>query len=172
LIKKLELALLQEKSKLFKTMQRYFFLLILIFLLPLSLSGVEPDEILKDKILEERARIISSDLRCLVCQNENIDSSNADLAKDLRLLVRERLLVGDTNKQVKNFIVERYGEYVLLNPTFSGSSILLWISGPLIFILSFIILILRYLSFRKKNITNQVAHSAEDLKKLTSFLKK
>ena len=153
-------------------MQRYFFLLILIFLLPLSLSGVEPDEILKDKILEERARIISSDLRCLVCQNENIDSSNADLAKDLRLLVRERLLAGDTNKQVKNFIVERYGEYVLLNPTFSGSSILLWISGPLIFILSFIILILRYLSFRKKNITKQVTHSAEDLKKLTSFLKK
>ena len=153
-------------------MQRYFFLLVLIFLLPLSLSGVEPDEILKDKILEERARIISSDLRCLVCQNENIDSSNADLAKDLRLLVRERLLVGDTNKQVKNFIVERYGEYVLLNPTFSGSSILLWISGPLIFILSFIILILRFFSFRKKNITKQVAHSDEDLKKLTSFLKK
>ena len=164
--------MLQEKSKLYKSMQRYFFLFILIFLLPLSLSGVEPDEILKDKILEERARIISSDLRCLVCQNENIDSSNADLAKDLRLLVRDRLLVGDTNKQVKNFIVERYGEYVLLNPTFSGSSILLWISGPLIFILSFIILILRYLSFRKKNITKQVAHSAEDLKKLTSFLKK
>ena len=153
-------------------MQRYFFLLILIFLLPLSLSGVEPDEILKDEILEKRARIISSDLRCLVCQNENIDSSNADLAKDLRLLVRERLLVGDTNKQVKNFIVERYGEYVLLNPTFSGSSILLWISGPLIFILSFIILILRFFSFRKKNITKQAAHSAEDLKKLTSFLKK
>ena len=153
-------------------MQRYFFLLILIFLLPLSLSGVEPDEILKDKILEERARIISSDLRCLVCQNENIDSSNADLAKDLRLLVRERLLVGDTNKQVKNFIVERYGEYVLLNPTFSGSSILLWISGPLIFILSFIILILRYLSFTKKNITKQVTHSSEYLKKLTSILKK
>ena len=152
-------------------MQRYFFLLILIFLLPLSLSGVEPDEILKDKILEERARIISSDLRCLVCQNENIDSSNADLAKDLRLLVRERLLFGDTNKEVKNFIVERYGEYVLLNPTFSGSSILLWVSGPLIFILSFIILILRYFSFRKKNITKQVPHSAEDLKKLKSFLK-
>ena len=91
-------------------MQRYFFLLILIFLLPLSLSGVEPDEILKDKILEERARIISSDLRCLVCQNENIDSSNADLAKDLRLLVRERLLVGDTNKQVKNFIRNAHKE--------------------------------------------------------------
>ena len=147
-------------------MQRYFFWLILIFLLPLSLSGVEPDEILKDKILEERARIISSDLRCLVCQNENIDSSNSDLAKDLRVLVRERLLIGDTNKQVKNFIVDRYGEYVLLNPTFSGSSILLWISGPLIFLLSFIILILRFFSFRKKNITKQAVHSAEDLKKL------
>ena len=170
--KKVRIGIASRKSKLFKTMQRYFFLLILIFLLPLSLSGVEPDEILKDKILEERARIISSDLRCLVCQNENIDSSNADLAKDLRLLVRERLLVGDTNKQVKNFIVERYGEYVLLNPTFSGSSILLWISGPLIFILSFIILILRYLSFRKKNITKQVVHSAEDLKKTYIIFKK
>tara|TARA_B100001175_G_C19300848_1_gene538163 strand:+ start:176 stop:634 length:459 start_codon:yes stop_codon:yes gene_type:complete len=152
-------------------MQKYFFL-VCIFLLPLSLSGVEPDEILKDKSLEERARLISSDLRCLVCQNENIDSSNADLAKDLRILVRERLLIGDTNEQVKDFIVERYGEYVLLNPTFSGSSILLWISGPLLFVLSFIILISRFFSFRKKNITKKVAHSTEDLKKLTSFLKK
>ena len=152
-------------------MQKYFFL-VYIFLLPLSLSGVEPDEILKDKSLEERARLISSDLRCLVCQNENIDSSNADLAKDLRILVRERLLIGDTNKQVKDFIVERYGEYVLLNPTFAGSSILLWISGPLLFVLSFIILISRFFSFRKKNITKKVAHSTEDLKKLTSFLKK
>ena len=152
-------------------MQKYFFLLW-IFFFPFSSSGVEPDEILKDKSLEERARHISSDLRCLVCQNENIDSSNADLAKDLRILVRERLLIGDTNKQVKNFIVDRYGEYVLLNPTFSGSSILLWISGPLIFILSLIILILRFFSFRKKNITKKVRHNAEDLKKLTSFLKK
>ena len=152
-------------------MKRYFFL-YLVFLFPLSLSGVEPDEILKDKSLEERARVISGDLRCLVCQNENIDSSNADLAKDLRILVRERLLIGDTNKQVKDFIVERYGEYVLLNPTFSGSSILLWISGPLIFILLFIVLILRFLSLKKKNITKQAEHSAEDLKKLASFLKK
>ena len=152
-------------------MQKYFFL-VCIFLLPLSLSGVEPDEMLKDKSLEERARVISSDLRCLVCQNENIDSSNADLAKDLRILVRERLLIGDTNKEVKDFIVERYGEYVLLNPTFSGSSILLWISGPLIFILLFMVLILRFLSLKKKNITKQAEHSAEDLKKLASFLKK
>ena len=148
-------------------------LVLMFFLLMTSnLFAVEPDEILQDKELEKRARIISKDLRCLVCQNENIDSSNADLAKDLRVLVRERLLIGDTNKQVKNFIVERYGEYVLLNPTFSGSSILLWISGPLIFILSFIILILRFSSFRKKNITKQAVHSADDLKKLTSFLKK
>ena len=101
---------------------------LILFLLIFSESY--GDENLSNQILKN--------LRCLVCQNENIDSSNADLAKDLRLLVRERLLVGDTNKQVKNFIVERYGEYVLLNPTFSGSSILLWISGPLIFILSLI----------------------------------
>ena len=116
-------------------MKRYIFL-NLIFFFPFILLAVEPDEILQNKSLEERARLISKDVRCLVCQNENIDSSNAELAKDLRILVRERILLGDTNRQVKEFLVNRYGEYVLLNPTFSGSSVLLWISGPLIFIFS------------------------------------
>ncbi len=102
-----------------------FLLFIFLFFCPVVSLAVEPDEILENQILEERARLISKDLRCLVCQNENIDSSNAELAKDLRVLVRERILLGDTNKQVKDFIVKRYGEYVLLNPTFSGSTIFL-----------------------------------------------
>ena len=117
-----------------------FLLFIFLFFCPVVSLAVEPDEILENQILEERARLISKDLRCLVCQNENIDSSNAELAKDLRVLVRERILLGDTNKQVKDFIVKRYGEYVLLNPTFSGSTIFLWISGPILFIISVLII--------------------------------
>ena len=107
-----------------------FLLFIFLFFCPVVSLAVEPDEILENHILEERARLISKDLRCLVCQNENIDSSNAELAKDLRVLVRERILLGDTNKQVKDFIVYRYGEYVLLNPRFSGSTLFLWIDTP------------------------------------------
>ena len=148
-------------------------LVLMFFLLMTSnLFAVEPDEILQDKELEKRARIISKDLRCLVCQNENIDSSNAELAKDLRLLVRERILFGDSNKEVLDYIVKRYGQYVLLNPSFSGPSILLWISGPIVFILSICILILRFFYFRKKSTQNSTVHSIEDIKKLKSFLKK
>ena len=123
-------------------MKKFLFFIFLFFCPVVSLA-VEPDEILENQILEERARLISKDLRCLVCQNENIDSSNAELAKDLRVLVRERILLGDTNKQVKDFIVKRYGEYVLLNPTFSGSTIFLWISGPILFIISVLMITFR-----------------------------
>ena len=78
--------------------------------------AVQPDEILDDPALEERARDISAGLRCLVCRNESIDESNADLARDMRLLVRERLVAGDSDAEVVDFIVDRYGEYVLLKP--------------------------------------------------------
>lgn len=94
--------------------------------------AVQPDEVLDDPVLEERARDISSGLRCLVCRNESIDESSADLARDLRLLVRERLVEGDTNDQTVDYIVARYGEYVLLRPTFNGSTIALWLAGPLL----------------------------------------
>lgn len=105
--------------------------------LPLALPGfaVEPDEILDDPVLEERARGLSKDLRCLVCRNENIDDSNATLAKDLRVLVRERLVAGDSDEEAKAYIVDRYGEYVLLNPTKTGSTLLLWIAGPAMFLM-------------------------------------
>ena len=92
--------------------------------------AVQPDEILPDPALEARARSISAGLRCLVCRNENIDDSNADLARDLRLLVRERLVAGDSDTEVVDYLVSRYGEYVLLNPTARGSNLLLWVAGP------------------------------------------
>lgn len=98
--------------------------------------AVEPDEILPDAALENRAREISSILRCLVCQNESIDESSASLARDLRLLVRERLVLGETNEQVIDFVVSRYGEFVLLQPKINGINIVLWAIGPLALLFS------------------------------------
>jgi cytochrome c-type biogenesis protein CcmH len=92
-------------------------------------AAVQPDEVLDDPELEQRARVISLDVRCLVCQNQSIDDSNADLARDLRVLVRERLVAGDTNQQVLDYLVERYGPFVLLEPPKSESTYLLWY-GP------------------------------------------
>jgi cytochrome c-type biogenesis protein CcmH len=88
--------------------------------------------------LEVRARDISAGLRCLVCRNESIDESNADLARDMRLLVRERLVEGDSNTEVVAFIVERYGEYVLLRPTTEGSNIILWVAAPVLFLIAMV----------------------------------
>ncbi|MEC7670335.1 MAG: cytochrome c-type biogenesis protein, partial [Pseudomonadota bacterium] len=98
--------------------------------------AVLPDEVLDDPVLEERAREISKGLRCLVCQNESIDESNAPLARDLRIVVRERLVAGDTNEEVVEFIVERYGEFALLNPTTDGWNRLLWWAGPAMFLVA------------------------------------
>ena len=89
--------------------------------------------------MEELARDISRDLRCLVCQNESIDESSATLAKDLRILVRERLVAGDNKDAVLKFIVDRYGEFVLLNPSSKGSNLILWLSGPLMLLIALII---------------------------------
>lgn len=102
-----------------------------------SAFAVEPDEILADPELEARARQISGQLRCLICRNENIDNSNAELAADLRVFVRERLVAGDTDSQVFESVVQRYGEYVLLNPRLTGSSVVLWFAGPLAFLVAF-----------------------------------
>jgi len=88
--------------------------------------AVTPDEILADPALEARARAISEELRCLVCQNQSIDESDAELARDLRVLVRERLLAGDSDDEVIAFLVARYGEFVLLKPRFSARNLLLW----------------------------------------------
>ena len=92
--------------------------------------AVNPDEILADPVLEARARAISLDLRCPVCQGETIDDSNAPISRDLRLAVRERLVAGDSDAQVIDYVVARYGEFVLFNPRATGSSLLLWLAGP------------------------------------------
>ncbi|MCJ2104164.1 cytochrome c-type biogenesis protein CcmH [Methylobacterium sp. E-041] len=97
-------------------------------------QAVQPDEVLKDPALEHRARDISSGLRCLVCQNQSIDDSDAPLAKDLRLIVRERLKAGDTNQGVENYVVNRYGEFVLLRPVLALHTVLLWLT-PLLAVL-------------------------------------
>jgi len=105
-------------------------LLALALLAAVPAGAVQPDEVLSDPVLESRARELSKGLRCLVCRNESIDESHADLARDLRLLLRERLVAGDSDDEAMAFIVDRYGEYVLLTPTTGGSNLILWIAGP------------------------------------------
>ena len=107
---------------------------LILVCMALPALAVEPGEVLDDPAMEERARDLSKELRCLVCRNESIDESNAELARDLRLLVRERIVAGDTDEQAVAFIVDRYGEYVLLNPPVTGSNVILWVAGPVLFL--------------------------------------
>ena len=93
--------------------------------------AVQPGELLGDPSLEARARALSAQLRCLVCQNESIDDSDASLAKDIRLLIRERIVKGETNEAIRDFLVSRYGDFILLKPPFKASTLLLWLSTPL-----------------------------------------
>ena len=105
-----------------------FALLALSLLAAHPAAAVQPDEILKDPALEVRARALSRELRCMVCQNQSIDDSDAPLARDLRILVRERLSAGDTDPQVVDFLVDRYGEFVLLKPRFEWHTAVLWLT--------------------------------------------
>ncbi|MFN7222487.1 MAG: cytochrome c-type biogenesis protein [Paracoccaceae bacterium] len=106
-------------------------LALMLALAPLSpVYAVQPDEMLADPALEARARGISRDLRCPVCQGESIDDSNAPISRDLRLVVRERIMAGDTDAQVVDFVVSRYGEFVLFNPRAEGPNLILWLAGP------------------------------------------
>lgn len=112
-------------------------LLLALFLIVSALPAyaVNPDEVLSDPKLEARARDISSHLRCLVCQNQSIDDSNAELARDLRLLVRQKLKEGATDQQVYDYLVSRYGEFVLLKPRLSEHTLLLWGAPAVLFII-------------------------------------
>ncbi|TMJ31235.1 MAG: cytochrome c-type biogenesis protein CcmH [Alphaproteobacteria bacterium] len=101
-------------------------------------SAVQPDEVLSDTVLESRARALSKELRCMICQNQSIDDSDAPLARDLRLLVRERLQAGDTDKQVVDFLTARYGEFVLLRPRFSPHTAILWFTPAGLFLLAIV----------------------------------
>jgi cytochrome c-type biogenesis protein CcmH len=118
--------------------------LAMALLAALPAHAVEPDEVLQDPALETRAREISEGLRCLVCQNQSIDDSGAPLAKDLRLLVRERLKAGDSNQQIVDFIVARYGEFVLLKPRFETHTLVLWLATPAVFLAAILIIALAF----------------------------
>ena len=107
----------------------------MLFLAPLAARAVQPGEIMTDPRLEARARALSAELRCMVCQNESIDESNADLARDLRVLVRERLQAGDGDDQIRAFLVRRFGDFILLKPPFKLETWLLW-GAPFLILLS------------------------------------
>nr|WP_314087595.1 cytochrome c-type biogenesis protein [uncultured Shinella sp.] len=116
-------------------MMRRLLLAFAFLLTALPAFAVNPDEVLADPALEARARALSSQLRCMVCQNQSIDDSNAELARDLRLLVRERLKNGDSDQAVIDYVVSRYGEFVLLNPRLRGETLLLW-GAPIVLFLA------------------------------------
>ncbi len=146
------------------------FLAFTLALPVMSVLAVEPDEILKDPVLESRARDISLELRCLVCQNQSIDDSNAPLAKDLRVLVRDRLTRGETNEEVIDFIVARYGEFVLLRPRFAPHTLLLWIAPPLLFLIGIFVIFRSYKrrseEARSRTSKGLTAKEKSELKKL------
>jgi cytochrome c-type biogenesis protein CcmH len=146
-------------------------LLLILCVLAAPVWAVQPDEVLNDPALEARARALSKDLRCLVCRNESIDESNAELARDLRILVRERLLEGDSDSQVMDYVVARYGEFVLLRPLSGGSNMVLWLTGPAAF---FIVLLFAAIYVRRRSsIGSQAAIelSSDEQKRLTEILK-
>lgn len=114
-------------------MRRMMSAIVALMLLAMpAVHAVQPDEIMSDTAKEARARELSRELRCMVCQNQSIDDSDAPLARDLRLLVRERIAAGDSNSQVLDFLVARYGEFVLLKPRFERQTMLLWLLAPLL----------------------------------------
>lgn len=113
-------------------------LLALALLLAARAGAVQPDEILADPALEARARALSAGLRCVVCRNESIDESNAEVARDMRLALRERLVAGDTDAQAVAYLVERFGEYILLRPPATGANLILWASPAILALLGLI----------------------------------
>ncbi|GHG19467.1 MULTISPECIES: cytochrome c-type biogenesis protein [Paracoccus] len=111
-------------------------LILLALLLPVAAFAVQPDEVLPDAGQEARAREISQKLRCPVCQGENIDESNAPISRDLRLYVRERIVAGDSNDEVIDAVVDRFGEFVLFEPRARGGNLVLWLAGPVMALLA------------------------------------
>jgi cytochrome c-type biogenesis protein CcmH len=111
-------------------MRRAALLALALVLAPVAAPAIGPDELLDDPVLEERARSITKELRCVVCQSESIDDSNAEIARDLRLLVRERIMAGDSNEEVFAFVTDRYGEFVLFRPPMTAANAPLWLAGP------------------------------------------
>jgi cytochrome c-type biogenesis protein CcmH len=135
--------------------------LLVVLVAPTAALAVEPDEILKNPQLEARARQLSEELRCMVCQNQSIDDSAAPLARDLRLLVRERLTAGDSDQQVLNYLVARYGEFVLLKPRFELQNLLLWGLPPFALVAGMIALFVTARRRRTDNLQAPALSAAE-----------
>ncbi len=147
-----------------------FIALLTALLMPFHALAVQPDEILKDPALETRARTLSQELRCMVCQNQSIDDSDAPLARDLRLLVRERLVKGDSDKQVLDFLVERYGNFVLLKPPVEPQTLLLWTVSPLMLIVGIVALVV--MARRRRSVALDSGRlSADEQRRLDAIIK-
>ncbi len=142
--------------------------LLFASLLAIAAHAVEPDEMLEDPALEERARVISQDLRCVVCQNETIDESNATLAQDMRRLVRQRILAGDSNEAVLAYMVDRYGDFVLLRPRFTSQTLLLWV-GPFLLLVGGAFAAARYI--KRPVVTDLSDLSDEELVEVNVLMK-
>ncbi|MBN8291525.1 cytochrome c-type biogenesis protein CcmH [Rhodobacter sp. NTK016B] len=138
---------------------RKLFLTLALMLLALPALAVQPDEVLADPALEARAREITAELRCVVCRNESVDDSNADIARDIRLMVRERLVAGDSNEEAIQFMVDRFGEFVLLNPRATGTNLILWITGPVLLVLGLGIAVL---AIRRRKPGTETLNEAEE----------
>lgn len=149
-------------------MTRRLLLALILMLLPLPALAVLPDEILADPKLEQRARDLSSQLRCMVCQNQSIDASDAELARDLRILVRERISSGDSDSAVIDYVVSRYGEFVLLNPRFSARNAALWLL-PIILLICGAIGFFAYLRSRPA-LSGSVPLSADEEQRIKDLL--
>jgi cytochrome c-type biogenesis protein CcmH len=145
------------------TMRKIALTLSLVFALVLPVMAVQPDEVLGDPALEARARALSLQLRCMVCQNQSIDDSDAPLARDLRILVRERLKAGDSDSQIREFLVARYGQFVLLEPEKNARTALLWLA-PLIVLFAGGLVLLRF--FRKPRTIRAKPLTAAEKKRL------
>ena len=147
-----------------------FFILILAIMvsIPLNASAVEPSEILQNPQLEARARNLSQNIRCLVCQNQSIDDSNASLAKDLRKIVREQLVSGASDNEIYDFLIARYGDFVLLRPPVKATTYILWY-GPLFIFFAGLLLSVLFL-IRRKRIMPEEPLSLEEKEELSSLI--
>ena len=128
---------------------KYLFYILFILFIASRAGAVEPSEILGNSELEDRARKLSSNIRCLVCQNENIDSSDSEFAKDIRIFIRDQLVEGRSNREIEKFLVSRYGSYILFKPQFAGYNIFLYLFGPFIFILGISAIFFRFLKSKR-----------------------
>ena len=143
-------------------MQKSFFIFVIIFLINLSFSNVsysvDPEEFLDNPDQELRARKISKKIRCLVCQNQSIDDSSALLAKDLRILIREKIKDGNSDKEIYEFLTDRYGDFILLDPSFKTNTFLLWVLPFVFLMFGLFIVFQHHQKSKKKNVRNSVVH--------------